>query len=269
MDPYCGSKIAVAEASRNLVATGAKPLALTDCLNFGNPDKSEVAYQLVNAVRGISEAAKILETPVISGNASLYNETVSGSIAPTPVIGMVGLIDNVSNKIIRHISNGQKLLLIGSVINQEFNTLSGSEYYFNQTNSLSGQLEIDLEYEKKIQEFILSIFKEEMAYIANDISDGGLLVAIAEMCINYGVGFDGIDLPENARLDATYFGEKESRFIVCIEGKHLEKIMNLAAAQAIPCEVLGSFINQTNNTFHFDQIDLSLSSIADAYNQIF
>lgn len=269
MDPYCGSKIAVAEATRNLVAAGSKPLALTDCLNFGNPDKSEVAYQLASAVKGIAEAANILETPVISGNASLYNDTVAGSIAPTPVIGMVGLIDNINNKIVRHISNNQKLLLIGSLISQEFDTLSGSEYYFNQTNSLSGQLKIDLEFEKKIQAFVLNIFNEKMAYIASDISDGGLLVAMAEICINYGVGFDGIDLPENLRLDATYFGEKESRFIVCIEENDLEKIIHLAEKQEIPCEVLGSFINQKKNFFHFDQINLPLSSVIEAYNQIF
>jgi phosphoribosylformylglycinamidine synthase subunit PurL len=269
MDPYCGSKIAVAEATRNLVAAGSKPLALTDCLNFGNPDKPEVAYQLANAVKGIAEAADILETPVISGNASLYNDTAAGSIAPTPVIGMVGLIDNIHNKIVRHIPNNQKLLLIGSMINQEFDTLSGSEYYFNQTNSLCGQLKIDLEFEKKIQAFILNIFNEKMAYIASDISDGGLLVAMAEICINYEVGFDGTDLPENLRLDATYFGEKESRFIVCIEENNLEKIINLAKKQEIPCEFLGSFINQKNNFFHFDQINLPLSSITEAYNQIF
>ena len=269
IDPYVGSQIAVAEAARNLVAVGAKPLALTDCLNFGNPDNDVVAFQLVNSVKGIADAATILDTPVISGNASLYNETLNGSIAPTPVIGMVGLIENISKKIVRKISN-KKLLLLGSELNQDFSSLAGSEYYFSKTKSHSGVISIDMEFEKKVQNCVLDLFVNGFVSHAQDIADGGLLIALAEICMNYSVGFIAKDVDLSGRLDATFFGEKESRFLICADEEKIDEIFNYTRGLSIACEEIGTFYNDDNEEkLIFGPIDVKLSELTTAYEKNF
>tara|TARA_Y100001970_G_scaffold294257_1_gene449294 strand:- start:5301 stop:7499 length:2199 start_codon:yes stop_codon:yes gene_type:complete len=270
LDPYIGSQIAVAEAARNLVSVGAKPLALTDCLNFGNPENDIVAFQLVNSVKGIANAADILDTPVISGNASLYNETLDGAVAPTPVIGMVGLIKNVRKKITREITNNKKLLLLGSELNQEFSSLAGSEYYFEKTKSYAGRISIDMEYEKKIQNCVLDLFAENLISHAQDISDGGLLVALAELCMNYSVGFTAKDVDLSSRYDATFFGEKESRLLICADEENLDKIFNHTERLSVPCEEIGAFNSDDHQKkLIFGPIDIQVSELKSAHEKTF
>ena len=270
IDPYVGSQIAVAEAARNLVAVGAKPLALTDCLNFGNPDNDVVAFQLVNSVKGIADAANILNTPVISGNASLYNETLNGSIAPTPVIGMVGLIENISKKIKRNIDHDKKLLLLGSELNQDFSSLAGSEYYFSKTKSHEGVISIDMEFEKKIQNCVLDLFEKDLVSHAQDIADGGLIIAIAELCMNFSVGFKAKDIQLSGRLDAMFFGEKESRILICTDQENINTIFDYTKKLNIPCEEIGTFHNDDHeNQLIFGPIDLKVSELDIAHRKFF
>jgi len=181
LDPFKGGKIAVSESARNVACSGGKPLAITDCLNFGNPEKPEIMWQFKEAVNGISEACQILETPVISGNVSFYNETSGTPIYPTPTIGMVGLIDKVDNFISQYFKNiGDKIILLG----ETFEELGGSEYLAVIHKMVKGRCpEIDLEKEKTLINTILELNKSNLLNSAHDISEGGLAVALAECCI--------------------------------------------------------------------------------------
>ena len=267
MNPYTGSEIAVAEAARNLIAVGAKPLALSDCLNFGNPDKPTVAFQLSNAVQGISSAATILDIPVVSGNASLYNDTITGSIAPTPVIGMIGIIEGLDDILNRKIEEQQHLFIAGSQVNQKFDSLAGSEYYYNKTKSIAGKLVIDLVFEKKLQDFILDAFSKKMIKNSQDISDGGLMVALAEMCINYSIGFSGNNISGVQRIDSLLFGETESRFLISVPEHKVQEIIEFAESSNIPYEDIGTFVNDSEDpSISFGPINLKLSKIKESYN---
>src|SRR5690606_34488940 len=149
--------MAVAEACRNVVATGAKPAALTDCLNFGNPEKPEVAWQLEEAILGLSEAARVLGAPVISGNASLYNEAPRGAIIPTPGIGVVGVIEDVSTRLTIAPVAGDTIVLLGAEVVQPAGTLAGSEYQALTLGRQAGLPTIDLAHELRVQELVLDL----------------------------------------------------------------------------------------------------------------
>jgi len=215
LDPYVGGKIAVAEAARNIVASGGMPLAVTDNLNFGSPENPEIFWQMEQSVKGISEACGVFETPVIGGNVSLYNERSGAAIYPTPTIGMVGLIDDLS-----HITSsvfdrvGDAIFLLGET-HPEF---GGSELQRLQNNGkISGRPPgIDLETEKRNQDLLLSAIRDGIVTAAHDLSEGGLAVSLAE-CL---MGADG---PLGATLDITaedvtafLFSESQSRFLVSV-----------------------------------------------------
>ena len=269
LDPRTGAAMAVAEAARNVVATGARPAALTDCLNFGNPEKPDVAYQLEQAIIGLSEAARALGTPVISGNASLYNETSAGAIFPTPSIGMVGVIDDVSRALTAALPAGDTVVLLGAPIVQAASTLAGSEYQHVITEELGGQPAIDLELEARVQRLVLDAHAQGLLTAAHDCADGGLAVALAEMCILGDTGIDASGAAVEGRRDAALFGEAPSRFLVAVEGDDAAaRLVALALLADIDATVLGIAERGTagGDRIRLGPIDLALDAARAAYD---
>ncbi len=240
LDPYTGASIAVAEAARNLVASGARPLALTDCLNFGNPERPEVMWQFKEAARGITDACLALGVPVVSGNVSFYNETSGCAIYPTPTIGMVGLIDDLKRHCTRSfVDEGDIIVLLGETLNE----LGGSEY-LKVIHGLDRGLPpvIDLGLEKNIQQACLEGIKTGIIKSAHDISEGGLAIALFEACllpdaiIGASVTLDGSAL----RDDANLFGETQSRFILSLSPQTLDSFKDIADTNGVKAEVIGT-----------------------------
>ncbi|MER1925171.1 MAG: phosphoribosylformylglycinamidine synthase subunit PurL [Enterococcus casseliflavus] len=210
LDPEVGGQIAVAEAARNIVASGGCPLAITDCLNFGSPDKPEGFWELSTAADGISEACRVLETPVISGNVSLYNETDGQSVYPTPVIGMVGLIEELAHITTQHFQAAGDLIYVLGETHADFN---GSELQKLQTGKIAGRLmSFDLETEKMNQQLVTAAIQAGLVQSAHDCAEGGLAIALAESAFDKGFGLNvTVSLPA-----AQLFSETQSRFVFSV-----------------------------------------------------
>ncbi|EPH59751.1 phosphoribosylformylglycinamidine synthase II [Enterococcus casseliflavus 14-MB-W-14] len=210
LDPEVGGQIAVAEAARNIVASGGRPLAITDCLNFGSPDKPEGFWELSTAADGISEACRVLETPVISGNVSLYNETDGQSVYPTPVIGMVGLIEELAHITTQHFQATGDLIYVLGETHADFN---GSELQKLQTGKIAGRLmSFDLETEKMNQQLVTAAIQAGLVQSAHDCAEGGLAIALAESAFDKGFGLNvTVSLPA-----AQLFSETQSRFVLSV-----------------------------------------------------
>jgi phosphoribosylformylglycinamidine synthase len=236
LDPLMGGKIAVAEAARNLSCKGALPRAVTDCLNFGNPEKETIYWQLEEAIKGISEACRVLQTPVISGNVSLYNESNGEAIYPTPVIGMVGIIEDCDYICSMEFKNsGDLIVLLGE--NKE--ELGGSEYLKVIHNLERGiPPQIDLLKERAVQNVCRKAIKKNLISSAHDCSDGGLAIALAESCIK-GKRGARMKIEDKMRSDALLFGESQSRIIVSINPKNLSLLQDIADKYKVPLLVLG------------------------------
>ncbi|MGI6611496.1 MAG: phosphoribosylformylglycinamidine synthase subunit PurL [Limnochordia bacterium] len=236
LDPYVGAAMAVAEAARNVVCVGAQPLGITDGLNFGNPEKPEAFSQLRRAVEGISAACRALDIPVTGGNVSLYNETDGQAIYPTPIIGMLGLLEDAQ----RHLQagwqqEGHVIALVGDTKAE----LGGSEYLAVVYGLEGGQLpQLDLNLEKRVQAAVLTAAEEGLLASAHDCSEGGLAVSLAECCILSGKGAT-IDLVQDLRPDAVLFGESPSRIVLSLPERHLSRLQEIASQHAVPCEALG------------------------------
>jgi phosphoribosylformylglycinamidine synthase II len=234
-DPFEGGKQAVAEAWRNLTAVGAKPLALTDNLNFGNPERPEIMGQLVGCIRGIGEAARALDFPIVSGNVSLYNETNGRAILPTPTIGGVGVLDDFAKSMtLRFKAEGEAILLIG-----ETKGWLGQSVYLRE---ICGREEgapppVDLAAEKCHGDFVRSLIRDGLVGAAHDISDGGLLVALAEMAMASGIGAV-LETSSALAAHAFWFGEDQGRYVVT--GKHADLIAERAKAAGVPLTRLGA-----------------------------
>jgi len=236
LDPYQGGAIAVAEAARNLACTGAQPVAMTNCLNFGDPENMSVYYQLKECIRGMAAACRKLGIPVISGNVSLYNETRGQAIYPTPVVGMLGLIFNVY----RHCNigfrdEGDLVFLLGG---DGSPGLAGSEYLEAIRGVVAGRPSIDLGLEKRVQRCCLDLVRRGVIKSAHDCSDGGLLVALAECCIARGRGLEGrwgID----GRADAALFGESQSRIVVSVSPEKEGALRERAGRRGVPLKKMG------------------------------
>ncbi|MCG6115588.1 MAG: phosphoribosylformylglycinamidine synthase subunit PurL [Mesorhizobium sp.] len=217
-DPYEGGKQAVAECWRNLTAVGALPLAATDNLNFGNPERPEIMGQLVRAIQGIAEACRELDFPIVSGNVSLYNETNGRAIPPTPTIAGVGLIEDRS-KMVRgtFAAQDERILLIGGP--EAWGTHLGRSAYLREVHGLDigPPPPVDLKLERKAGDFVRSLIQRGVATAVHDLSDGGLAVALAEMAIASGIGCT-IDAPSQSDPLALYFGEDQARYLVTISG---------------------------------------------------
>ena len=227
LDPRLGAAHAVAESARNVACSGARPLAATDCLNFGNPENPEIMWQFAQAVTGIGEACRRLGTPIISGNVSLYNETDGTAIAPTPTIGMVGLMPDVRLATSSHFKNdGDLIVLVG----QTREEIGGSEYLAVIHGREEGSPPaLDLDLEAAVQELVLRAIDRGIIRSAHDVSDGGLAVALAECCmggtdaLGSGAPLRGasVDLHEAIRPDILLFGESASRILLTLAEKDL------------------------------------------------
>lgn len=222
LDPEIGGQIVVAEAARNIVASGGQPLAITDCLNYGSPDKPEVFWELSYSADGIAKACEMLETPVISGNVSLYNETDGQAIYPTPMIGMVGLIEAHEHITTQEFKQAGDVIY---VIGQTFADFNGSELQKLQLGRIEGMVEhFDLTTEKENQTLMLEAIKAGLIQSAHDCAEGGLAVAIAESAFTNGFGVSTrVDLPA-----AHLFSESQSRFIVSVTKENQQAFETLA-----------------------------------------
>jgi phosphoribosylformylglycinamidine synthase subunit PurL len=242
LDPWNGGALAVAEAARNCVCAGARPLALTNCLNFGNPEKPLVYYQLAQSIEGMSAAARALQTPVISGNVSLYNESFGQPIYPTPVVGMVGLIEGRPPTPSAFQIEGDIVALLGEPGTGPA-TLGGSSYLATIRGLIVGRPALlDLERERAVQQLALRAIAAGMLRSAHDCSDGGLAIALAECCLWSGLGLKGeLYLPdEPVAAAALLFGEAPSRIIVSLEPDMWPDLHQLAVSMDVPLTRLGT-----------------------------
>jgi phosphoribosylformylglycinamidine synthase len=236
-DPYEGGKQAVAEAWRNLIAVGAKPLALTDNLNFGNPERPQIMGQLVGCIRGIAEACRALDCPVVSGNVSLYNETNGRAILPTPTIGGVGLLDDFRQALsLAFKREGEAILLVGDT-----RGWLGQSLYLRD---ICGREEgapppVDLGAERRNGDFVRALIKEHAVTAVHDLSDGGLLIALAEMAMMGGIGAALEPAPADTPPHAFWFGEDQGRYLITAPAADAEAIMRRAREANVPVQQLG------------------------------
>jgi phosphoribosylformylglycinamidine synthase len=227
LDPEKGGQMAVAEAARNIVASGGEPLAITDCLNYGNPDKPEVFWELWTSADGIAKACTTLNTPVISGNVSLYNETNGEAIYPTPMIGMVGLVTDLDHVTTSEFKQaGDKIFVIGET-EADFN---GSELQKMQLGRIEGELfDLDIDKEKMIQDKVLQAIREGLVQSAHDCSEGGLAVALMESAFGNELGLSAtLDMPSE-----WLFSESPSRFVLSVRPEHAEAVIEVFGQDAV------------------------------------
>jgi phosphoribosylformylglycinamidine synthase len=264
LDPFAGGAMAVAEAARNVVCAGAEPLALTDCLNFGNPEKPEVYYQLEQCIDGMVAACEALGVPVVSGNVSLYNETNGEAIYPTPVVGMLGLIDDVERVVpMAFQDEGDAVFLLGGDLRGDAADLAGSEYLKLEHRLIAGKPHIDLELEAHVQKACLAAARGGLLKSAHDCSRGGLAVALAECCIAGARGLDANDAIIEGRLDAALFGEAPSRIVVSTADP--DGLRALASGQGVPLTPLGRI---AGDRLRFAAaIDVPVADLRQAYEE--
>ncbi len=230
LDPYKGGALAVAEAARNLICSGAKPLGVTDCLNFGNPEKPEIFWQFKQACLGIADACKALGTPVTGGNVSFYNEHSGEAVFPTPTIGMVGLVEELDHRTTQAFKTaGDDIVVLGGLAG----SLAGSEYLAVCHGIEAGNIPaVDLTYEKQLQDFTLEQIKLGKVSSAHDCAEGGLAVAVAESCLGMGLGAQ-LELNCQTRIDALLFGEAPSRIVLSVAAGTGADIVKQATAAGL------------------------------------
>ncbi|HVP91593.1 MAG TPA: phosphoribosylformylglycinamidine synthase subunit PurL [Terriglobales bacterium] len=238
LDPRTGGAVAVAEACRNLACVGARPIGVTNCLNFGNPEKPEVMWQFEQVIDGLAEACRAFEIPVTGGNVSFYNDTEGASIHPTPVLGVVGIIDDVRKTVGPGFRDpGDTILLVGE--NRE--ELGGSEYLRIVHRLKAGAPpRLDLAEERRVQKFCLQAIEAGLVASAHDLSEGGLAVAMAE-CSFRARGQMGclVELEDPIRPDALAFGETQSRILISARRTDLDKLLALARAAGVRLAAVG------------------------------
>ncbi|MCW9097116.1 MAG: AIR synthase related protein, partial [Ignavibacteriaceae bacterium] len=216
LNPREGAKIAVAESARNIVCSGGIPLAITNCLNFGNPYKPEIYWQFVEAIAGMGEACRFFDTPVTGGNVSFYNESPDRAVYPTPTIGMLGLVEDLSHVTTSFFKDEGDLIYILGEDNEE---LGGSEYLKVSHKNVEGNSpQLDLQVEKKLQDTVLELIRKNLIKSAHDVSEGGVVCALAECCVINNEKMIGaeVNFPIKNRKDFSYFSESQSRIIVSV-----------------------------------------------------
>jgi phosphoribosylformylglycinamidine synthase len=244
LDPRRGAMLAVAEAARNVACTGGRPLAATNCLNFGNPERPAIMWQLAQAVEGIGEACRALGTPITGGNVSLYNETDGRAIYPTPVIGVIGLLEHADRVVTRRFqAAGDVVLLLGEGRGE----LGGSEYLKLVDGSVRGVPPVlDLDAERALQVLLADLAADRLVRSAHDCSDGGLAVTLAECCFDTdGIGADvsiervAVAKAETINLAAALFGESASRVVVSAAPEAVSEVVKKAADAGVPARIIG------------------------------
>lgn len=240
LDPYRGAQIAFVECMRNLACSGAKAMAVTDNLNFGNPNKPEAFYMLKECVRGLAEACAFFDVPVVGGNVSLYNENEDGAIDPTPVVSMVGLINKAEQVTSCFVKKaGLEIVLLGDLPNE-----LGGSYYLQTKHGLKEGVvpQVDFEAESRLQEFVLKGIEKRNILSAHDLAEGGLLVALAEMLFTdqkIGAELNFLNVGSSGRLDAMLFGESQGRVLVAVEHSEMKAMTTLAHVMGIPIQKIG------------------------------
>ncbi|WP_304459345.1 phosphoribosylformylglycinamidine synthase subunit PurL [Alicyclobacillus sendaiensis] len=265
LNPKKGGAIAVAEAARNVAAVGAKPLAITNCLNFGNPEKPAVMRQLSDAIDGMAEACRALDTPVVSGNVSLYNESRGQDIDPTPIVGCVGVLDGIARRMpsVPREARGLKLVVLG----REDDALDGSLYAELACGEPVGDAPyLDLAAERRLHDLLQRIAAERAAEAVHDVSEGGLAVAVAEMALGAGCGAV-IVAPDGVRPAGWLFSEAQGRAIAAVSPDALDALLHLARALDVPARVAGEFTGAPHVQVSFagDLVRVSLADLAEAY----
>jgi phosphoribosylformylglycinamidine synthase len=238
LDPRQGAAMAVAEAARNVACSGGRPIGVTDCLNFGSPERPEILWQLAEAIDGIAEACRALELPVVGGNVSLYNETLGRAILPTPVIGVVGLLEDGSRVGTQWFkAEGDRIALLGP----DDVSLGGSEYLMARHGKTAGRLaRLDLETERRVQAATQAAVAAGLTTASHDCAEGGLAVALGEGCVTgpERVGAE-VTVPGAQRPDVSLFGEGPSRVVVTVPPPHVAEFEALMAESAIPWRWVG------------------------------
>ena len=241
LNPYEGARLAVAEAARNLVCSGAVPIGLTDCLNFGNPERPDIMWQFVMAIEGMKDACERFQIPIVSGNVSFYNETNGLSIYPTPMLGMVGLIEDAERTMTQWFkSEGDDIILLGNTRED----LGGSEYIkVVQAREQGSPPYLNLDTEKALHDCVLSLIRDGLLQSAHDCSDGGVAVALAESCVSGSEGTRGavVTLTKGRiRTDAVLFGESQSRVVISVKASHRQTVLDHARSFGVPADVIGT-----------------------------
>ena len=236
-DPYRGAAIAVAEAARSIAATGARPLAVTDCLNFGNPERPEIMGQFEAAVRGLSDACRTLSVPVVSGNVSFYNETDGHPILPTPTVGMVGLLEDVSRRVrSRFETRGDRIALLGETRDE----LGACEFLRVLHGRDEGPCpDVVLEAERRLVDLLVGLAEDRRLSSAHDVSDGGLAVALAECAMPSGLGAE-VSLESPLRASSLLFGETTGRAIITLPPAQAGAVEEAARTLGVPIRVIGT-----------------------------
>jgi phosphoribosylformylglycinamidine synthase len=239
LDPYEGGKAVVAEAARNIACTGARPLGITDCLNFGNPEKPEVFFQFREACRGIADACRAFDTPVTGGNVSFYNESPTGAVDPTPTVGMVGLLQRVADRVPSHFAApGDEILVLGATRGE----LGGSAYWTELCDFIGGRpARVDLDAERRLQQLLVASAGRRLLRSAHDCSEGGLLVAVAEAAMGGAYAAEGLgasmDLTAYApgvALEGLLYGEDGARAVVTTAPSDAAALVALAGEHGVP-----------------------------------
>lgn len=263
LDPYKGGMIAVAESARNVVCTGAQPLAITNCLNFGNPYNPGMYYQFAECIRGMGDACRVFGTPVTGGNVSFYNLSKDYAVFPTPTIGMIGLIENVDNMLTAYFKNeGDIVFIVGG----DKREIGGSEYLSFIHGLIQGDCpDVDLTKEKLINDTLLELNSKKLLKSAHDVSDGGIGIALAECCVinrDANIGCS-VKLNYKDRFDYSLFSESQGRIIVSVDKKNSEKVTRLLSDKRIPFEEIG--VTGGNELVINDNIKLELDIISNMY----
>jgi phosphoribosylformylglycinamidine synthase len=247
-DPYKGAMIAVAEAARNIVCSGGQPLGVTNCLNFGNPYDPEVYYQFVNAIKGMGDACRRFDTPVTGGNVSFYNQNPDGAVYPTPTIGMVGVLDNIRDKMTLDFKEeGDAIFLLGV----SRSDIGSSEYVHKILGvEYSPAPYFELEEEFRLQQKVAGLIAQKLVASAHDVSEGGLFITLAESAFPRGLGFDVKAGDRAVRADAYWFGEAQSRVVVSVAADKVGAFKD--ALGDFPAEQLGVV---TDGMFKIDGVD--------------
>jgi phosphoribosylformylglycinamidine synthase subunit PurL len=242
LDPEQGGRIAVAESARNVVCSGAEPLGVTDCLNFGSPEKPDVYWQLSKAIDGMSEMCHALATPVVGGNVSLYNETKGQPIYPTPIVGMVGLVEkreHITTQAFKQ--TGDILLLLGDTQIE----LGGSELQVAYNGTISGRPpKLDIDQEKAVQHTVLTAIRRGLIQSAHDVSEGGIALAVAESCISGNLGAT-VELQTTHPAAHYLFSETQSRILISVSPEQVENVLELTGIQGLAIEVIGKVVPHT------------------------
>jgi phosphoribosylformylglycinamidine synthase len=240
LDPYVGGALAVAEAARNLACVGARPVGLTDCLNFGSPENAEVMWQFAQVIQGMRDACIALNVPVVSGNVSFYNETDGVPIYPTPTIGMVGVLADVQRTVTPWFKAGGDLVILLGRTREE---LGGSEYLKTVHGMVKGTPPwIDLKLEQAVHQCCIEAIEQGIIRSAHDVSVGGLAVALAKCCVSGPEKALGvrIEMREMIRADALLFSESQSRIIVSVAEKEVAQLQEIASRHNVPMQAIGS-----------------------------